>query len=221
MTTTLHFTDGIPPTLSYDVGSRWTGICLRIGNDCINSGTLTSYRTHLGDLDTRAQREAAVFAHPGTRVLLKSPAAFDLIDNYIRRLVAAGEWLVDVYGYLIPDGVFYVAVERHTGARSSAIAVARQVSHGIAGSLNAEGVVQRKGSAHQKARGGSGRRLDYYPPNLIGRRGKWATPDEHGEPVLRMPNEREPRSREDEQDAYAQAAWLHVDPLRRRRLVNA
>jgi hypothetical protein len=76
---------------------------------------------------------------------------------------------------------------------------------------------RQAGSLAQKARGGTGRWLDYYPPMLVGRRGQFAA-SAGDKPQLRLPHDGVMRNGklvkrgDDEEAAFDDAYFLHHDP---------
>jgi hypothetical protein len=208
----------VPATLAFDPGQKNGGIALRVGSRFVNGGCLTPHDGEVHVAHTREEREVAVWSPPGERVIIRKANAGHLIGWYTRRLIAAGEWLLDTYAYLLPDGA-YCAVEWNVGRNGQPDAITRAVAAGLFGAFDGEYVrSQWAGSLHQPARGGTGDPYAYYPPELVGPNPEFAEPGSANQPVRRLPNEHyakrngayvHVRRQDDIQAAYDIAGYLH------------
>jgi hypothetical protein len=211
----------LPPTLAFDTGSRQSAVVLRVGNRCLNAGTFVP---HTGGPKfcppDPNERKRLVWDPPGHATVITSTQAVHLVEMYAARLTAAGMWLLETYAAEVGDD-WYCAVEAVRGRSDKNFLVAAMVAGELKGAFRGKYVVHRggrqAGSLAQKARGGTGRWLDYYPPMLVGRRGQFAA-SAGDKPQLRLPHDGVMRNGklvkrgDDEEAAFDDAYFLHHDP---------
>lgn len=174
------------PTIGVDPGYS-TAVLLRVGNDAVNYGTIRPHkdgRTKYWLHEAGAKRDGAPYIYWE-----------DLLRVHVERVADRVEWLTNTYAYLTDDGTFVVAVEQYVGPdRFRSIVTQSQarrltVELALLPGVTVVPVAPRLAGALYRKRGGTGKWLDYYPPEIVGRQREFGWPANDGRPVELVGNE--------------------------------
>lgn len=195
-----------PPTIAVDPG-YWIGVCVRVGNRPVNYGTIAPD----DDATLRYRRDPK--RSQGVRW-------YDLLDRHVERVLEVVDWAADEYAHLAVDdagepGRWTFAVEQFEGLAGFETMVTRRLADVLTARLRAEMVPPRShGALYLEGKGGTGRWLDYYPPQLVGRRREYGEPGADDAPLFLIPNQHPDRKRVHEQAAFDIAWSAHADRVR-------
>lgn len=199
------------PTFGVDPGYS-TGICLRVENRAVNWGTVRPHKNP--DL---------TYKHGRARTA-DDIVWWDLVKLHVERVTLAVEHLADTYGFLLPDydtDTFACGVEQYEGANTFTAIVTELLAAKLTAELDllpgieVVPVAPRKaGALYRPKKGGTGRWLDYYPEEIVGRQREFGEPAEDGRPVEVIGNGHGDNINVHVQAAFDQASFVWDDPAR-------